>query len=548
MLDTYMKLRPGSSFWQIRVPVPKDVQGEVGQKEHTRSLRERDPVKAQSKAIQILARLHAEWDAIRERRAGGRADASAQLVPGEAELLAIARDAFDVSATVAGQLRARQLAENAEGYDNYLERQERDRIESARRLARGDLARWVPTAARLAEKNGYVVDRDAAWFKRLTEMLAEVTLVAIERENRRDRGELSPVTASNVLKRAEEIASDDAAGRKDVTFAELVKAYMVQWRAGSGSKETNTEAQKLSTFRMFEGYWRNQAIRGVRPEHAAEFRDTIKLLEPTWSRSPAARQLGWDALVAQYGNRPKGLSDATMNRHMAALQSLWKWAERRGHCEGTNPFSDFHVKLRAGVNVAGYLPWEPDELKRLFDPAPKRGDLCEIMIVGMFTGMRIDEIASLTWGQLRAEGTGEAAISYFDVDDAKTLSGIRQVPVHPGLDWLLRRTRGAADERIWSTFNEEGPGKKPGADAGKEFSRFKIDRGFADRRKVFHSFRKNVVGQLERLSVPESEVAQLVGHEKGFTFRTYGGGVTLARKAEIIRLISYPGLTIPHPV
>ena len=102
---------------------------------------------------------------------------------------------------------------------------------------------------------------------------------------------------------------------------------------------------------------------------------------------------------------------------------------------------------------------------------------------------------------------------------------------------MARRAEGAPAERIWPRFNPEGPGKKTGADAGKEFSRFKIAKGFDSRRKVFHSFRKNFVGQLEEAGVPQSEAAQLVGHEKGFTFGKYGGGVSLSRLAEIVALI-----------
>jgi hypothetical protein len=133
------------------------------------------------------------------------------------------------------------------------------------------------------------------------------------------------------------------------------------------------------------------------------------------------------------------------------------------------------------------------------------------------------------------------------VTDAKTNAGIRQVPIHPRLSWLTDRAKEKRSGRVWPGFNEEGPGKKAGADAGKEFSRLKLARGFADRRLAFHSFRKNVVGQLEAKSVPESEVAQLVGHEKGFTFRRYGGGVSLERLAEIVGLIDYPGLSLPDP-
>ena len=270
--------------------------------------------------------------------------------------------------------------------------------------------------------------------------------------------------------------------------------------------------------------------------------DALRLLDPRWARSPTARELPWTELQRQYGGREKGLSDATMNRHAAALQALWQWAEERGYSDGRNPFSGNRRRLRQGINVQGYVAWETEELQALFDPGPKRRDLLEVMMVGLFSGMRLDEIASLRGSQIREED----GVTFVQVIDAKTPAGNRQVPVHPQLGWLKDRAEKAGAERIWPTFNPEGPGKKAGADAGREFSRFKQARGFADRRKAFHSFRKNVTRLMERQRVPENEWAQVFGHEKGFTYGRYNpDGITLEQKAAIISRIAYPGLVLP---
>lgn len=329
------------------------------------------------------------------------------------------------------------------------------------------------------------------------------------------------------------------------SFRELADDFLSLWRTQSALKETNTEQQKVATFDLFALYWGARPLRDVRKADAAAFVDALRQLNPLWGRSPKAKDKGltWAQLLKAFGGQPRGLSDATINRHMATLSSFWTWAQERDHCEGNNPFGGFHKKLKAGRNVQAYAAWETDELKALFDPPPKRTDLCEVMLVAMFTGMRLDEIASLTRGQI---GT-EDGVTFVQVVDAKTPAGHRRVPLHPRLGWLGGRGEAKSADRVWPTFNEEGPGKKAGADAGKEFSRFKLAKGYADRRKVFHSFRKNVVGQLEALSVPQSEVAQLVGHEKGFTFGRYGGGVPLKRLAEIVAMIDYPAIALPEP-
>ena len=328
------------------------------------------------------------------------------------------------------------------------------------------------------------------------------------------------------------------------SFRELADEFLKLWRTGHGLKETNTEQQKIATFDLFGGFWGAHPIRDVRKENAAAFVDALRQMDPLWARSPKAKAMTWDQLQKEFGGRRRGLSDATRNRHMATLQSYWEWAAERGHCEGNNPFKGFHVRLKDGKNVSGYLAWDREELEQLLAQPPKRQDVREIMLVAMFTGMRLDEIASLTRGQIRTE----SGIPFLRVLDAKTSAGIRNVPLHPRLSWLVDRAGGSPDERVWPTFNAEGPGKKAGADAGKEFSRFKLSRGFGERRKSFHSFRKNVVGQLEEAGVPQNETAQLVGHEKGFTYGKYGAGVSLKRLAEIIAVVDYPDVDWPAPL
>jgi len=360
-------------------------------------------------------------------------------------------------------------------------------------------------------------------------------------------GDLSPMLAARVA--ALQDASAKRQGQKPArraeyehAFGEVAADFMRLWKAQAGTKVTNTEQQKCSTFALFKGFWSDKPMRSIGPADAAAFHDAMRLLDPHWARKPGAGALSWDALLKAYGGRARGLSDATINRHLAALKSLWDWARKRGHCEGENPFEGYHTKLRAGVNVAPYVAWDDADLNTLLARPPRRRDLLEVMLVAMHSGMRLDEIAALTWGQVRAAD----GIPYFQVVDAKTPAGNRQVPIHPALSWLLTRSRGEPAARVWPAFNPEGPGKKPGADAGRDFSRFKAARGFTSRTKAFHSFRKSVTRMMERGGVPENDWAQVFGHERGFTYRVYNpDGIALSRKAEMIELIAYPGVALP---
>jgi integrase len=139
----------------------------------------------------------------------------------------------------------------------------------------------------------------------------------------------------------------------------------------------------------------------------------------------------WAEIQKKFGGRSPGLSASTLNRHGTTLQELWRWGDDRGHCEGKNPFIGFHEKLRQGKNQLGYLPWTIDELKVLFDPPPSRADVTEIMVAALHTGMRLNEIASLTLGDIR-EVDG---VPYIEVKDAKTQAGNRQAAPSLPLSW-----------------------------------------------------------------------------------------------------------------
>ncbi|WP_440977853.1 DUF6538 domain-containing protein [Sphingomonas pseudosanguinis] len=543
MLDRYLTKRPRSGYWQLRVPVPRDVQAAYGRKEVTVSLRERDRERAAMKALPILLDLTGEWERLR------RGSPPAADEPSDANLLKLAKEVFEQARELSQTKRKERFASDPDTYADYLERQEQAQIGLVRALQANDLQPWLAPAERILVNRGIAVDQNSDWFKRFVAMMAEVTVAAVQVSNRQDRGDLTAEPASAVLRQATEASEAAAATATDIRFSQLTEAFLRQWKASKpGGKITNTEQQKRATFRLFEGFWNDAPIRGVNHTHAAAFRDAVKLLHPDWARSPAARGLSWSQLITRFGNQERGLSDATMNRHMATLQELWRWASKRGHCAGDNPFDGFHTKLRRGVNVNSYVAWEPSEIRQLLTPPPQRQDMLEVIIVGLFTGMRLDEIAALTWGQVRSETINGVVINYFQVVDAKTPAGIRQVPVHPALGWLLARDRSDHSARIWPGFNEEGVGKKPGADASREFSSFKLGRGFTSRTKTFHSFRKNVTRIMERARVPENEWAQVFGHERGFTYGVYNpDGIDLVRKAEIIGLIDYPGLAIPHP-
>jgi integrase len=407
------------------------------------------------------------------------------------------------------------------------------------------------TIRSLAANGRYTVANDPAAFDDVTAGIEERLDRISDRIGQRDLTptEQAEVYALNDAKAEREGREVPRRAEMEPSFRELSEAYLHLWRIAPGRKPTNTEQQKASTFDLFAKFFGGPPIREVGRGDASTFADALRQLDPNWARTGKARgqspDVTWSQLMKAHGGRSQGLSDATVNRHMATLSAFWQWSEEREHCEGRNPFAGHRRKLSPGRNKHGYIAWEVAELQALFAPAPKRADLTEVMLVAMHTGMRLNEIASLTFDQIKTDG----GVQFIDITDAKTQAGERRVPLHPNLAWLTKRSKEAKKgERVWPKFTLEGPGKKPGGDAGKQFSQHKLSRGFTERKKAFHSFRKNVVGQLEQAGVQQHEVAQLVGHEKqGLTFSVYGSSMTLERLAGVVALIEYPDVILPTP-
>lgn len=325
--------------------------------------------------------------------------------------------------------------------------------------------------------------------------------------------------------------------RYEPSFQVVADEWMASWQASRDRRPSNTAAQYRSAIRVFADFWGNRSIREVTERDAAAFVELLKKLPPHYGRGKLAGLSLQQSIEATEGEQ-RGLASATIKRHMVVLSQIWAWAKQHGRCAGDNPFK---LKLPQ-VKKKAYLAWELPDLEKLFQHRPKRDDIVEVFTAALYTGMRLGELAELTWGRVRSED----GISYILVEDAKTEAGRRKVPIHSKLAWLLEKERGGADQLVWPTFQPEGPRKSGTGDASKLFGAWKRAAGFASRRFTFHSARKNFVSQLEQKGVHQSEVARLVGHEAGFTFGIYSPqGLNLGRLKDIVELVEYPEIVSP---
>lgn len=165
-------------------------------------------------------------------------------------------------------------------------------------------------------------------------------------------------------------------------------------------------------------------------------------------------------------------------------------------------------------------------------------------ILALYTGMRLEEIASLHAGDFNTE----SGIWYIDISGSgnrhiKSEAAKRHIPIHSRLiqlgfqDFVVEQgDRGA----IFKDLKPNLKGEKYGNKLGKWFGYYRRQCGIYQRHKDFHSLRHNFVEKLLLRNVPEDQVAVLVGHElNNITRAVYGTTGSIEQKKANIERLEY---------
>lgn len=158
----------------------------------------------------------------------------------------------------------------------------------------------------------------------------------------------------------------------------------------------------------------------------------------------------------------RGLAYNTIRDRLASLGSFWAWMEsREAVAPGVNPWRGHKISKQANK---GRSPekrtYTDDELLRLLagneqvKAWPTYSYIPDLMVLGMFTGCRLDELCSLTAEKVET-AAGHAVL---DIVDAKTKAGIRPVGVTHGAPLAVLRRRLKGKQGSASLFPELTPG------------------------------------------------------------------------------------------
>tara|TARA_R110002049_G_scaffold52872_26_gene148354 strand:+ start:50840 stop:52414 length:1575 start_codon:yes stop_codon:yes gene_type:complete len=509
---TYLKKR--RQTWYFAMKIPADVRHAFDEKsEVVKSLGTRDLTKAQSARWALVNEYKARIDVVRGHR---------ELTPAEIEERA--NEEFDRTLREMDEYRQDEYAcDVLMGY-------EIDRIET-RRLS--DLeyalsfARIKAANGRIAALNGKIFERPLIFGRSAIDPLT-----------------LRPVTAAKNK-------------TKGASFKDIAARYLEEIQRDSAARITaQTQGQYEAVFRLFDQWADGPELDDIDRAKASKFLTLVSGLDPHWGRSSKTKERSFSEIMELYGNHEVGLSNRTINRFSMALGLVWKWAKRVGEFNGDNPWEG-QQRREGERRKVGKLPFTSDELKLLLrdkpEVAPEKPNyettLRWVCWIAAYSGMRLNEICNRTIADIKQRD----GIWCFDITNAKTEAGDRLVPIHSHLIELgfidyLKRQEG---DWLFPALKPGGPDQKRSWYLSKTFTTYRrklgvtrINRDNNRDRVDFHSFRRSVIQVLERARLPQTEVAQVVGHEKaGITFGTYNpDGLEVGTLRDVIEAIRYPAL------
>nr|DAV36916.1 MAG TPA: Integrase [Caudoviricetes sp.] len=259
------------------------------------------------------------------------------------------------------------------------------------------------------------------------------------------------------------------------------------------------------------------------------------LLEHLKKRDVQLRDINRTTVTGWLDKLKSEKAPQTIQNYISALAQIWDLARNRYHdAPQDNPWRGHGLEAKS--SKVSYEVFTHAELAKIFTALDGDTEMQAVTRIGMYSGMRLNEICSLRVENIRRiEG-----ILCFEVTEGKTKSSARIIPIHsliidlveallqkPHRGFLFYRAsitdRADGKRSTWHTQRFTRAKRKALGEQGTE-------------RKVYHSLRHEFAQQLDRNQVPEDRIALLMGHERGITesFKTYS-----KNSASPIELLQY---------
>jgi len=248
-------------------------------------------------------------------------------------------------------------------------------------------------------------------------------------------------------------------------------------------------------------------------------------------------------------NKNRQWTIATIGKNFSRVRLYWTWcfekytnAPNLALQPGVMPTRPKTKAHQEATSNASFKPFSKAEALLLISAArkvteenseQKSQNLEDAIRIGLYTGMRIGEIANMK--------TDDVGKDRFTVVDSKTYNGLRDIPIHPDIQQLVERLMQTSKdgylisgESTDNKYNKRSPG------LSKRFGRLKKKLGFENKRHAFHSLRATLAARFESAGVLENFAARIIGHQvETMTYGLYSGKIDWDKAVEAMAKVSY---------
>jgi site-specific recombinase XerD len=199
--------------------------------------------------------------------------------------------------------------------------------------------------------------------------------------------------------------------------------------------------------------------------------------------------------------RSKQVSDFTVQKHFRSLASMFETAKKWGFL-ARNPF---RILKKPPVKYIQAPHFSQEEFRKLLRIIP-RGSMRDIVICGVFSGMRRNELINLHWDQV---DLNKKLVHVENSEDFKTKTGrSRAIPMHPNVERILLARKKIAIGKL--VFHNNGMKLTPSR-LSQGFKQYVRLAGLGEKLH-FHSLRHTFGTWLVEQGVPIYEIQKLMGH------------------------------------
>jgi integrase len=325
----------------------------------------------------------------------------------------------------------------------------------------------------------------------------------------------------------------------EITLAAAVRQFIADRQHGWGPK---TKLENEGTYRLVVDILGDISVRSISRTVARELREKLLLLPANMYKVFPEKSA--NEVLAMEDLTPMSIS--SVNKHVSRFSTFLKYCRDEYGLED-NAALGLCIRQKRRTDEERKV-YTQEDIGKMLAALPAPSDKPErywIPIIGLYSGMRLDEIAQLYTSDVRdIDGTLCFDLNEDDDRKLKTLSSRRVVPVHPRLLELgflryVEEARRQEHPRLWMNLNRRESDGYSNA-IGKWFQRFNRKHITDDLQKSFHSLRHSFADTLKQKGVQESMISELMGHvNSSITTGRYGKRFQPGLLLEALNMLSY---------